>query len=171
MQSRQLLGLIMSCGIALPLAAAVEWEDVAVNEVNRLPARAYTASLVTEDEALTDALVPASPYELGLNGEWRFRWFGNPELAEAAKDFFRPDFDVSRWDLIDVPSCVEMRGYGTPGYSNQEYPTFNTAVPGKPDFGRILDFHTQEPDYNPYLHLRSECAGRLEAEDFAAVIG
>ena len=150
------LGLLLTALGAASSVAAAEWEDVSVNEVNRLPARAYTASLTSLEAALSDKLVPDSPYELSLNGDWRFRWFGNPALAEGAKDFYRTDFDVSRWDLIDVPSCVEMRGYGTPGYSNQEYPTFNTAVPGQPNFAKILDFHTKQPDYNPTSFYRRE---------------
>ena len=47
-------------------------------------------------------------------------WNGSPD--DRPVDFYRPDFDASQWYSIDVPSCVEMRGYGIPIYTNVRYP-------------------------------------------------
>lgn len=54
-----------------------------------------------------------------LNGQWRFNWVKRPE--ERPVDFYRPDFDVSDWEEIPVPSNWEVHGYGTPFYRNFGY--------------------------------------------------
>ena len=99
---------------------SAEWEDPAVNGENRLDACAFLAPLAEASAALTDALEPETPYVRSLNGDWKFSWCGDP--AQRPVDFFRTDFDDSRWGTIDVPSCVELRGYGVPIYTNVRYP-------------------------------------------------
>lgn len=37
-------------------------------------------------------------------------------------DFYADDVDAAQWDTISVPSCLEMKGYGSPYYINVEYP-------------------------------------------------
>ena len=127
------------------LSAAPEWEDPAVNSINRLPARTYTVPLADESAALTDALEFPSPYAMSLNGEWRFRWVGDP--ARRPQGFEATDFDDSGWGVIDVPSCVEMRGYGAPIYTNNRYP--HKKAPPK-----ILDYASGRPDFNPVSSYR-----------------
>ena len=41
-----------------------DWENPAINSINRLPARTFAPPLATGEAALTDALVPESPYVL-----------------------------------------------------------------------------------------------------------
>ena len=112
------------CGIAacatFAVLAAVEWEDPSVNAVNRLSACAFLPPLADEAAALSDALEPATPYVRSLNGNWKISWCGDP--AQRPVDFGRTDYDDSRWQTIDVPSCVELRGFGTPIYTNVRYP-------------------------------------------------
>ena len=127
------------------LSATPEWEDPAVNSINRLPARTYTVPLADESAALTDELEFPSPYVMSLNGEWRFRWTGDP--ARRPQGFEATGFDDSGWGVIDVPSCVEMRGYGAPIYTNNRYP-HKKAPP------RILDYASGRPDNNPVSSYR-----------------
>ena len=75
-----------------------------------------------------------------LDGRWKFCWNGSPKQRPV--DFFRTDFDDSDWLEIDVPSCVEMKGFGSPGYVNIIYPHKN-----EPPF--IGD------DYNPVSSYRT----------------
>lgn len=67
-----------------------------------------------------------SPFFLSLNGTWKFYWIKKPK--ERAKDFYRIDFDDSRWKEIPVPSNWQMHGYGIPIYTNIRYP-FGKADP------------------------------------------
>ena len=128
-----------------------EWEDLAVNSKNRLPPRTYAMPLADEKAALTDALEPETPYALSLNGTWKISWAGNPALR--VKDFWKTGFDDSDWFEIDVPSCVELRGFGSPGYTNIRYP--HAYDPAR-DTSRptIRNRDTDRPDYNPVSSYR-----------------
>jgi beta-galactosidase len=54
-----------------------------------------------------------------LNGLWKFNWVKRPELRTV--DFYKPEYDVSGWKEIPVPSCWQLQGYGTPYYRNAGY--------------------------------------------------
>jgi beta-galactosidase len=112
--------LVSLAVVSLSLAVrAREWEDEQANAVNREPARAVSFPLADARAALTPE-EPATPYRVSLNGRWTYRWSGSVDDRPA--DFFKTDFDVSQWFSIDVPSCVEMRGYGIPIYTNIRFP-------------------------------------------------
>ena len=130
---------------ALAASAANDWENLLVNSINREPARAYTVPLASEDAAFTDAIEPESPYRKSLNGTWKISWAGNPDLR--IKDFYRVDYPDSDWFTIDVPSCVEMRGFGSPGYVNVRYPH-------KMEWPFIKDRQSGKSDYNPVSSYR-----------------
>ena len=131
--------------VAIAAHAANDWENTSVNSINREPPRAYSMPLADEKDALTDDLEPKTPYRVFLNGKWRYSWCGNPSLRPL--DFWKTDFDDSRWFTIDVPSCVEMRGFGSPGYTNVRYPHANK-------WPQILDRQSGKPDYNPVSSYR-----------------
>ncbi len=61
-----------------------------------------------------------SRYVRSLNGAWRFHWAPDPQSRPA--NFYEPDYDVSGWDRIPVPSNWQLEGYGTPIYLNSRYP-------------------------------------------------
>ena len=101
------------------LAEKPDWESPAVNSRNREPMRSHTVPLRSVEDALT-ADEPVSPFVKSLNGIWKCRWSGSPE--RRAIGFEAVDFDDSQWETIDVPSCVETRGFGSPAYVNVSYP-------------------------------------------------
>lgn len=134
-----------------------ELENPAVNAIGRNPSRAYSMPLANVKAALTDELEPSTPFVKSLNGDWKISWAGDP--ARRVKEFWKTDFDDSNWQTIDVPSCVELRGFGSPGYTNVRYP--HSATPPY-----IRDVVTGAADYNPVSSYRtiftvpSEWAGR-----------
>ena len=105
-----MLPLVAVLAFAARAEVTNDWENTAVNSINRLPARTYSMPLADEKAAFTDAIEPETPYKKSLNGDWKISWAGNPELR--VKDFYRVDFDDSDWFTIDGPRCVEMRGFG-----------------------------------------------------------
>ena len=143
--------ILLFAGVVSGAVSAAEWEDLSVNSINRLPPRTYAMPLADESAALTDALEPETPYKMSLNGTWKLSWAGNPDLR--VKDFWKADFDDSRWFEIDVPSCVELRGFGSPGYTNVRYPH---AWDPKRDVSKptIRNRDTDQPDYNPVSSYR-----------------
>ena len=145
------LFLALAAAATLSVAAANDWENPAVNSTNRESARAYSMPLADEKAALTDDLEPATPYRLSLNGDWKISWCGDPALRPL--DFWKTDYDDSQWFTIDVPSCVEMRGFGSPGYTNVRYPH---AWDPKRDVAHptIRDRDTDKGNYNPVSSYR-----------------
>ncbi|MCP5115056.1 MAG: glycoside hydrolase family 2, partial [bacterium] len=57
-----------------------------------------------------------SPFYQSLDGEWKFHFVKRPD--EAPRGFEKPDFDVSGWDSINVPSVWQTEGYGHIQYRN-----------------------------------------------------
>ncbi|MGN1359841.1 MAG: glycoside hydrolase family 2 TIM barrel-domain containing protein [Kiritimatiellia bacterium] len=118
-----------------------DWENLAVNSRNRLPARTYCFPLASVEAALEKGVLPDSPYRMSLDGVWKIRWAGDP--ARRATGFWEEGFDVASWEDIDVPSCVELRGFGAPGYTNHQYPHANR-------WPLVRDRQNPErADYNP----------------------
>lgn len=71
---------------------------------------------------------PANAEFLSLNGTWYLNWVENVAKRPGKDTFWGDDTDVSSWDKIEVPSCLEMNGYGDPLYINVEY-AFNNNPP------------------------------------------
>lgn len=90
-----------------------EWEDPEVIGYKKEPARCTSLPFPDLKTALKNE---GSPYVQSLNGHWKFRWSPNP--GERPPQFFQPDYDVSAWDEIEVPSNMEIKGYGIPYYRN-----------------------------------------------------
>ena len=101
-----------------------EWQSPDSVAVNKLQPHAWFFSFRNIDEA-RKVLPENSSYWKSLDGMWKFHWAPNPD--ERSKDFFRTDYDVSKWDDIKVPMNWNMAGlqrdgknkYGDPLYSNQ----------------------------------------------------
>jgi len=72
-----------------------------------------------------------SPFYQSLNGTWKFNWVRRP--ADRPKMFFQPDYDVSGWNDIPVPSNWELQGFGIPIYVDSPYEwTENPDPPNVP---------------------------------------
>ena len=101
-----------------------EWQSPDSVAVSKLQPHAWFFSFRNIDEA-RKVLPENSSYWKSLDGMWKFHWAPNPD--ERPKDFFRTDYDVSKWDDIKVPMNWNMAGlqrdgknkYGDPLYSNQ----------------------------------------------------
>lgn len=90
---------------------APDWENPAVLGINKLPYHA-TLQLPSKWKECKEIV--------SLDGEWQFHWSRNPE--ERPVGFEREDYDVSQWHIIKVPGNWQTQGFGTPIYTNIEYP-------------------------------------------------
>ena len=116
---RMVVAMLMLPMVGQGLAETPDWENPQVIGRNKEPAHCTLLPYGSVEEARKGSR-EASPFCLSLNGSWRFRWVPRP--AERPMGFHRPGHDVSGWDEIEVPSCWELRGYGTPIYTNVRYP-------------------------------------------------
>lgn len=96
-----------------------EWQNPAIIQVNRKPARAYYIPFATTETALMHHK-GMSPYYKLLNGTWQFSYYD--KYSDAPDNFHTLDFDSSTWTSIPVPSNWQMHGYDKPHYTNVNYP-------------------------------------------------
>ncbi len=108
--------------LAFAAIAAAPWDDPSANAENRLPARTF---------------LPREGDVVLLDGIWSFAWEGSSDGPIAT----RVPSETATPFSIDVPSCVETRGWGVPHYVNIEYP--HPMTPPKID-----------PKYNPTMLYR-----------------
>jgi beta-galactosidase len=113
--------------VSVSVWAQNDWENQLVVGRNKMPARATAYSYSTEAAALKGDRNQSNM--LLLNGTWKFRF--EADSKNRPLDFYHSEAKVSGWDNIDVPSCWEMKGYGTPIYTNATYP-----FPNNPPFIR-----------------------------------
>ncbi|MCW1921487.1 discoidin domain-containing protein [Luteolibacter arcticus] len=121
---------ILSILLALPLFARTaptgeEWQEPQNLSLGKEKPRATFMSFPDAGSAKAVAR-EKSPWFLSLDGPWKFHWVGNP--SQRPVEFHKPEFDVSGWKEIPVPSNWQMEGYDIPIYSNQAY-TFNREWP------------------------------------------
>lgn len=143
------------------LLQANDWEDPSIFQKNRLPARATFMTYSDRDAAIEDNY-DRSPYYLSLNGEWSFNWVSKP--ADRPQDFYKNNYDFSRWKKIKVPGNWELLGYGTPIYTNIIYPHPNNP-PYIPHDDNPVGSYIKEFDLpalwnerNTYLHFEAGLA-------------
>jgi beta-galactosidase len=95
-----------------------DWENPAVTNINREPPRASYFSYGTENAAIAGNHA-GSEFFKNLNGKWSFHYSAAP--SERPFYFFKDDYDIRDWDIIDVPSNWELLGYGIPIYLDESY--------------------------------------------------
>ncbi|PWG81333.1 glycoside hydrolase family 2 TIM barrel-domain containing protein [Pararcticibacter amylolyticus] len=137
-----------------------EIENPEITGINKEPYHATLMPYANLQEALR-AKRHSSSYCRSLNGLWKFNWVPRPE--QRPSDFYKPDFDVSAWKEIPVPSNWEVQGYGTPFYRNLGY-TIKRDFPhvmSEPE-ERYTSFKERNPvgSYRREFDLPSEWTGR-----------
>ena len=96
-----------------------DWENEQINGINKEPTHCTYIPYANIFQALNND-ANGSPYYKCLNGIWKFNWAKHPDMRPV--DFYKPSFDVSYWDSIEVPLNWQMAGYGVPIYTNETYP-------------------------------------------------
>ena len=144
--NRILLALVVMMTLATDAGRAgdpPDWENQHVIGRGKEPGHCTLMPCATIEQAVAGTR-EASPWFRSLNGRWKFNWVKQP--SERPADFHKIDCDVSGWDEIEVPSCWEVKGYGTPLYSNVTYP-FHKDPPRV--MGPVPDDWTKAREPNP----------------------
>lgn len=107
------------------------WENPDTNQINRLPMRATAFAYDTKDLAIKGDYAK-SKWFINLNGVWKFNWVDLP--SKRPMDFYKINFDDSKWVNFKVPANWEFNGYGIPIYTNVGYDfTYRPNPPDIPD--------------------------------------
>lgn len=104
-----------------------EWYDQrATYKVNREDAHTSFFSFDSvEDARVRDR--EKSTSTMYLNGKWQFQLANSPH--ERHTEFFKTDYDVSKWDTIQVPSNWQTEGYDYPKYTDTRLPWEGVEIP------------------------------------------
>ncbi|MBI9037960.1 MAG: DUF4981 domain-containing protein [Bacteroidales bacterium] len=138
-----------------------DWENPKVFGINKMaPHATYIPYQNVEQAILNDENI--SPFYKSLNGLWKFNWV--KKTSERPVDFYKPDYDVSKWKDIPVPSNWELHGYGIPIYVNIPYEF--TEEPNPPD---IPDGYNPVGSYRRSFTIPDSWNGREVFIHFGAV--
>ncbi|MFX1310492.1 MAG: sugar-binding domain-containing protein, partial [Promethearchaeota archaeon] len=97
----------------------LDWENSEMIEQNKEPPHNTLIPYQDIDSALTGNFKSSIFYK-SLNGNWKFNWVKKP--SDRPIDFFKFNYDTSKWNELPVPSNWQMHGYGIPIYTNIKYP-------------------------------------------------
>lgn len=116
------------------------YSDFNIFEINRLPHRSYFIPYpdrASADEVNTKDKRYKSPKVICLNGDWDFAFYPRPAELPDELDTEKVEFDVT-----DVPSCWQFRGYARPFYVNVRYqfPYKPPQIPEEKKVGRSFSW-------------------------------
>jgi len=109
---------------------ASDWEDPSIFEKGQVAPHAFYVPFSSVEAAKENNPFNNDNYQL-LNGQWKFKWVETPE--QVPERFWEPNYNVSAWDEIKVPSNWQMEGYGHPKFRNIML-SFESNPPEIPDY-------------------------------------
>ncbi|MEG0135733.1 MAG: glycoside hydrolase family 2 TIM barrel-domain containing protein [Cetobacterium sp.] len=116
---------------------------------NREKAHVTKMSFNTVEEALKNpnySNYKNSKNFKSLNGDWKFNLVDHPD--QDLKDFYKSDYDTSKWKKIPVPSSWQLHGYDQIRYNDTAYPW---------EYQKTGINHPDTPkDYNPIGYYKRE---------------
>ena len=135
----KLLLLLMVACSAVTASAADEpvWKNPYVNQQNREARRANFFAYESEDMARKGDMTQSERY-LSMEGMWKFCFVKDHDQRPA--NFFRTDFDDSKWVDFPVPGLFELNGYGDPIYKNIGYAWCTTFETNPPYIGETNNY-------------------------------
>ncbi|MEG1395016.1 MAG: glycoside hydrolase family 2 TIM barrel-domain containing protein [Clostridia bacterium] len=93
-----------------------------------------------------------------LNGVWKFKFFDT--VNDMPTDYYKEGYDVSSFDNLEVPSEWQIKGYGTPIYTNVNYPyaiSYKKIPYIKPELNPcglyVTEFNVDETNDNVFIHF------------------
>ena len=111
--------LLFFCPAVFSQAGNNDWENPQLFELNKEKPHASFMRYSTKEDLVKDDY-SRSPFYQSLNGIWKFVY--TDKYASRPQDFYKTDLDDSKWNNLPVPSNWELKGFGTPIYTNIVYP-------------------------------------------------
>ena len=129
-QSAYVTFIILTISIIASANAQNDWENEKIFCRHKEPGHATLMPYDDTNEALVGDRTKSKYYQ-SLNGMWKFKWF--PKPGDANIEFYSENYNTNEWDDISVPASWQLEGYGTPIYTNVNYPFQPVDPPNIPD--------------------------------------
>ena len=114
-----------------------DWENPQVFKKNKEDGHVLACCCESEEQALNR---DDGKYKMSLNGEWKFYW--QMGVKNCPDDFYKPEYDVSSWREINVPSVWQTEKTGS--YPYYYASTFPNAVSRSKSKIPSIDYNMQE---------------------------
>ena len=134
-----------------------EWENPEIFQINREEPTATFYRYKSSSKALVNDDWKNSSYYKSLNGNWHFNY--SNDIKSRPKKFYENNYDFSNWDLLEIPSNWELKGYGIPFYTNIKYmfPANPPFIPhdqnNNGSFIKLFDIPAEWSGKEIYLHF------------------
>ena len=134
-----------------------EWENPEIFQINREEPTATFYRYKSSSKALVNDDWKNSSYYKSLNGNWHFNY--SNDIKSRPKKFYENNYDFSNWDLLEIPSNWELKGYGIPFYTNIKYmfPANPPFIPhdqnNNGSFIKLFDIPEEWSGKEIYLHF------------------
>lgn len=131
------------------------YENLGVLHENTMPARAYYIPASVQMDTLVESREDSDRIQM-LGGRWKFCYYKSVYELEDA--FYAPDYDMSAYNTIHVPSAWQMEGYDLHQYTNIRYP-FPFDPPYVPQdnpcgaYVHTFDYHKEEKAPKAFLNF------------------
>ena len=153
--------------VAQPVVEAAptftEWQDMQVNEVNRLPLHATFFAYENEATALKGEPQNSKNF-VSLHGDWTFKGVENADQRPV--DFWKPDFNDASWGKMPVPGMWELNGFGDPVYVNIGF-AWRGHFKDNPPYVPTKDNHVGS--YRRMINIPADWDGKQVVAHFGSV--
>ncbi len=153
--------------VAQPVVEAAptftEWQDMQVNEVNRLPLHATFFAYENEATALKGEPQNSKNF-VSLHGDWAFKGVENADQRPV--DFWKPDFNDASWGKMPVPGMWELNGFGDPVYVNIGF-AWRGHFKDNPPYVPTKDNHVGS--YRRMINIPADWDGKQVVAHFGSV--
>lgn len=119
----------LTAGCMLAANGNEMWRNTYINQQNRCERHAAFFAYEDMSHAKLFDKTSSGNY-MSLEGIWKFSF--SKDYGKHPLNFYKLDYDDSKWDDFKVPAIFEVNGYGKPIYKNTGYAwetTFNTNPP------------------------------------------
>ncbi len=140
-----------------------EWQDMQVNEVNRLPLHATFFAYENEATALKGEPQNSKNF-VSLHGDWTFKGVENADQRPV--DFWKPDFNDASWGKMPVPGMWELNGFGDPVYVNIGF-AWRGHFKDNPPYVPTKDNHVGS--YRRMINIPADWDGKQVVAHFGSV--
>lgn len=145
---------LLSLSDGMPAQNESRWQNVDINQQNREPRRASFFAYESLDRAQSFDKKQSANY-LSMEGLWKFYFV--KDHNKRPLNFFKANYDDSKWKDFPVPGLFELNGYGDATYKNIGY-AWATQFDPKPPY--ISELNNYTGSYRRTFELPKDWKGK-----------